>query len=122
MGTNYYVILNHCDHCGRGDRVHIGKSSFGWTFGFRGYTSAYDCNGLVTPIKSYQDWITYIGDKRIENEYGEKFTLNDFMDIVKSKKDGQRNHAIESQKNNWIDNKDCWLDEEGNSFSGTYFS
>jgi len=122
MGTNYYAILNYCDHCGRGDKIHIGKSSAGWTFGFRGYTSVYGCDGLVTPIKSYQDWIVYLDDKRIENEYGEQFTLDDFMDIVKSKKDSKSNHAIESQKNNWIDNKDCWLDEDGNSFSGTYFS
>lgn len=122
MGTNYYTVLNYCDHCGRGDKIHIGKSSMGWTFGFRGYTSLYDPDGPGIIIKSYQDWITYIGYKRIENEYGEQFTLNDFMDIVKSKKDSQLNHAIESQKNNWIDNKDCWLDEDCNSFSGTYFS
>lgn len=33
MGTNYYFVQNVCAHCQRGDeRLHIGKSSFGWVF------------------------------------------------------------------------------------------
>ena len=33
MGTNYYLHRNACECCGRSeDRVHIGKSSYGWCF------------------------------------------------------------------------------------------
>src|SRR6478609_5246869 len=33
MGTNYYLHENVCPHCGRSDeRLHIGKSSYGWVF------------------------------------------------------------------------------------------
>ena len=33
MGTNYYLTLDVCEHCGRGsERLHIGKSSAGWCF------------------------------------------------------------------------------------------
>lgn len=34
MGTNYYLTLDTCEHCGRSDEsLHIGKSSMGWCFG-----------------------------------------------------------------------------------------
>jgi hypothetical protein len=33
MGTNYYLKLDVCPHCGRErERIHIGKSSAGWCF------------------------------------------------------------------------------------------
>jgi hypothetical protein len=37
MGWNYYMERNHCPHCNRRDRVHIGKSSMGWVFALRRY-------------------------------------------------------------------------------------
>jgi len=32
MGINYYIVKDECEHCGRGDRIHIGKSSAGRQF------------------------------------------------------------------------------------------
>ena len=32
MGINFYLEHNKCNCCGRCDRLHIGKSSHGWTF------------------------------------------------------------------------------------------
>ena len=34
MGTNFYVRLNYCEHCGRYETLHIGKRSCGWKFDF----------------------------------------------------------------------------------------
>ena len=31
MGMNYELYTNYCLHCGRGDKIHLGKSSWGWT-------------------------------------------------------------------------------------------
>ena len=46
MGTNYYHRTNICPHCNRYDERHIGKSSVGWHFNFRGYDE----------IKTFEDW------------------------------------------------------------------
>jgi hypothetical protein len=33
MGTNYYMPVEKCDHCGHKPKaLHIGKSSAGWCF------------------------------------------------------------------------------------------
>lgn len=33
MGTNYYIVFEPCEKCGRSDdEYHIGKSSVGWCF------------------------------------------------------------------------------------------
>ncbi len=37
MGTNFYYRTNICGHCDRHKEIHVGKSSGGWSFGFRGY-------------------------------------------------------------------------------------
>ena len=37
MGTNYYLRYNRCEHCGRYDKRHIGKSYPGWCFALHVY-------------------------------------------------------------------------------------
>lgn len=35
MGTNYHWRDQPCGHCGHYEEIHVGKSSGGWSFGFR---------------------------------------------------------------------------------------
>lgn len=56
MGTNYYLHTDVCKHCKRSaDRVHIGKSSSGWPFLFRGYRK-WPPDGVPHPITSALEW------------------------------------------------------------------
>ena len=75
MGTNYYVRTNECKECNRYDEQHIGKSSMGWKF-------------LFNPFKeTFRKWSNYLKKHKdsIYNEYGEKVTLKDLIDLVKEK-------------------------------------
>ncbi len=61
MGTNYFLITkNEVD-----ENKHIGKSSMGWQFIFRGYPKEF--------IFSLNDWKTLINEPSnlVINEYGE---------------------------------------------------
>jgi len=65
MGTNYYLIYNECKCCNRHDKVHLGKSSYGWKFTFqtienfplRNLDPAYEIadSDEEIEIKSYKD-------------------------------------------------------------------
>jgi hypothetical protein len=72
MGTNYYLLTNYCEHCKRGDKEHLGKSSGGWTFSFVGSFE----------IRTKKDWLYHILDEidkgsKIQNEYGEELSFED---------------------------------------------
>ena len=130
MGTNYYLQKDYCKSCKRYERIHIGKSSYGWTFSFRGYSPENysseiikECKTSFDRIISYKHWLGFIKESKFKiiDEYGGKVTVKHFKELVISK-DKMNNHAKESYKNAWPDAKDCWLDEDGNSFSRTEFS
>jgi len=110
MGTNYYARYSICECCGRFDEIHIGKSSAGWTFSFQAQEDE------VT-IKSYKEWLKFLSGKEITiyDGYGDEVTLEEFKDIVESKKKEKHNHAKEYPEGHFID-------EEGNSFSEGDFS
>jgi hypothetical protein len=106
MGTNYYLRTNECEHCGRFDELHIGKSSAGWTFSFQ----------ALPGIQSWQDWALKIQEGgRIFNEYEGKIDFTDFEKLVHSKRQELHNHAREYPDGSF-------LDDEGNSFSTNEFS
>ena len=114
MGTNYYMRYKDktCECCKRTDeQYHIGKSSFGWTFSFRGYTNEFD----TLQVKSFQDWKYILDDDNvfIIDEYEREISKEDFYKFVENKRYGL-NHSIEHPQGNWIDN-------EGHSFSGSEF-
>ncbi|MEU7170355.1 hypothetical protein ABZ949_02540 [Micromonospora tulbaghiae] len=77
MGTNYYWRDQPCGSCGRGDFLHVGKHSGGWSFGFRGYRHDPD-DGLYSPvgrsIVSRLDWRLLLADRpgRLVDEYGKQ--------------------------------------------------
>jgi hypothetical protein len=129
MGTNYYVATNVCECCARYDEeYHIGKSSRGWAFSFRGYRSE--------RLVSWQDWKRFLQDKTIMNEYGERVDYDWFVHYVETEKqvghvreDGHSNlvHNEEGRKPNssggsWFNPQYDWDDAEGYSFSSREFS
>ena len=79
MGTNYYTPADPpCEHCGRGgEELHIGKASMGWQFLFAPYPEL----GLT----SWAAWQEFLKDKTIRNEYGQEWSLDDLIGLVKSK-------------------------------------
>ena len=89
MGTNYYAKLNYCKECGRGDEIHLGKSSMGWKFSFQFNGGEYYKN-----VSEMKEWLK---GKIIENEYGEKVPYKNFWEMVKIKqktKDPEETDAI----------------------------
>jgi hypothetical protein len=134
MGTNYYIRGPICPTCGghndtlpdflkpyaeveyRPGMVHIGKSSAGWTFSFRGYKTNYDNR---KPIETTDDWAEIIDRAcaarcSIINEYGRKHSPETFWKLVWEKKGAPHNYAMEHPKNSWVD-------RTGSSFTGDIF-
>jgi|SRR3990167_11567317 len=133
MGTNYYHRSKPCKECNRcGEEKHIGKSSCGWQFHFRGYRD--------DGINSYADWLKIFKETGAEivDEYGDVISLADFKKLVKSKK-GEMNHYnivfntpetdVElfhhKRYRNIIRDDDfknrCWKDAEGHAFTDWEF-
>lgn len=87
MGTNYYLHKGEqpCQCCGLSsdrDPLHIGKSSYGWCFALRIIPSdeIYDLGDWVKLFKS--------SPHTIFDEYGEIISLEDFLDVVLKRGDG----------------------------------
>jgi hypothetical protein len=119
IGTNYYHRTEVCPHCGHAaEEVHIGKSSSGWTFSFHG----------TDQIRSWTDWKAHLAaGGEIRDEYGEVVSLEQFAALVERKRSAPSNHTTYCRASDtlWTREhgfRDCWLDEEGHSFSGGDFS
>lgn len=123
MGTNYYYCLDVCDSCGHAKQeLHIGKSSGGWTFSFRGYRDSCEVD---VPILSEADWKRFMGRHKgiIRDEYGKTIPEKKFWAIVSAKRKEELNHTTYCKKYHPDHyERDCWLDKKGNSFSGSEFS
>jgi hypothetical protein len=118
MGTNYYAHTNVCKCCNRPEeKVHIGKSSYGWTFTFHAIKDLYDVEDIV----SYKDWLKFLSKENVKivDEYGKECSLDDFKKIVEAKRDCKLNHAKECAGSRY---DHSFLDEDGNSFSEGEFS
>lgn len=124
MGTNYFMMHDRCAHCGREERMHIGKKSAGWRFSFRGHDN----------IRSWVDWMRELSrsDVLIRNEHGDVVSLEQFIKVVESSKEEPHDHidyCINSSEQSdrdyiWrklLDNT-AWHDNENFSFSATEFS
>jgi hypothetical protein len=126
MGTNYYIIKNLCDCCQRYDRfAHIGKSSGGWQFTFRGYRAAWsDDFTEELNILSFTDWKNYLKRTKahIKDEYGADISLKDFISLVEANKSEKYNHTLYCREHyDYSVQAKNWLDDEGNPFSGEWF-
>jgi hypothetical protein len=76
MGTNFYAEVNHCDHCGRFEELHIGKSSAGWCFSLH-----------VIPeenLNSLEDWKELLSkpSTKIRDEYGSPIPLDELLNRI----------------------------------------
>lgn len=134
MGTNYYLQSKPCPTCGHSEtKKHIGKSSAGWSFHFRGYRD----EGIV----SCDDWDAYLrgNNKIIVNEYEEEVSIGEFMQLVHDKKCEMNSYNINSNfpmnekekaylknRNNnfpqdieWL--KHSWKDNDGHAFTDLEF-
>jgi len=106
MGTNYYMKYNLCDKCGRFDEIHLGKASAGWRFMLQYNEGKYYKNW-----KEMKEWLKKMikGGAVIKNEYGEEISLDEFINIV------------ESKKKEPIDVYYTFIDEEGYRFDDGEF-
>lgn len=126
MGTNYYHHSQACPCCGRSDpRVHIGKSSAGWTFSFHGGDLG------AEGVRSWKDWQGRLSTAtqnggRIVDEYGAEITLAELVGVVEDRHDPRgplQNHTVYCRTHHPEHaERDCWLDPEGHSFSRGEFS
>lgn len=95
MGANYYLVIDPCPHCGRGEsRLHIGKSSAGWCFALH-----------VDPdenINSLDDWKSRWEGNRIEDEYRRTLSPEEMLSVIVD-----RSHPME-----WGDKKFWGYDNE----------
>ena len=71
MGTNYYLIDKETD-----EEYHLGKSSAGWCFALHvsPEENIHDLSDILNKIKQ--------PSKHIINEYGDKITTTEFLEIV----------------------------------------
>lgn len=91
MGTNYYLRRNFCQHCGRSDETHIGKSSAGTKFTF---------HFIPIQAENVKHWkkLTKKSDAEIFNEYGEQIAVHWFWQLVKSKQSEKSQSHIDGIK------------------------
>jgi len=124
MGTNYYLDRDTCPTCGHSkERFHLGKSSYRWSFSFRGYRSLYEVESIGMPVLCLKDWLELISTGKIKDEYEKEIPEKELIKLVEEKKDSKFNHTIYC-KEHYPEHadRDCWVDEEGNSFSEGDFS
>lgn len=94
MGCNYYARINPCPTCGHSrEKLHIGKSSWGWAFTLH-----------VIPeegINTLEDWERILSGENvgIYDEYGDNVSLADLLDTIKDRDKkwptGARRHDID---------------------------
>lgn len=78
MGTSYYV--RPADACPvQCDRwVHLGKSSTGWAFMFRGYRA----EPRVEPVTTFRSWLRLLDLGEIRDEYGTAVSRDELLRII----------------------------------------
>lgn len=113
MGTNYIARVhckNACDHC-EGDVIHLGKASAGWTFSFKGEPE-------WMPNIALSLWLDRVEKAtRIEDEYGSSVTKSELLGMIMLKDvPTNKRHAIK-----YSDLDDCFLSDEGHSFTTCEF-
>jgi hypothetical protein len=122
MGTNYWMIVDPCPHCGRGsDRYHICKSLR--TFrGYRAYESPFGVE-----IRSWADWREALtGHVRVDDEYGTAYTTEEFIRMVEEATPEQRKQHVQlmfdSLRAQGVYDPDCdWVDKDGYAFYAREF-
>ena len=94
MGTNYYLHYNFCDYCGRYDKLHIGKDSYGWCFALHVYPEK--------GINTLEDWVKLISTGKIYTEYGDEVNQVKLIDLIINKK-----HTESDENKDWYKENDA---------------
>jgi hypothetical protein len=132
MGTNYQFrakkaeTYTACGNTKEPVEFHIGKSSVGWTFNFRGYRDGSQ-SPTGKPIICAADWkeaMKQIAGEIID-EYDRPMPQEEFWALVEAKKqpierNGRLCEPLVHAKEHPSDRD--WLDWEGNTFADCYFS
>lgn len=137
MGTNYYWRDRPCEHCGRHDEIHVGKSSAGWSLVFRAWPHRLDdpehpewghdpSSPFGLPVVSRADWRTVftLRSGELWDEYGRKVDYPlAWLDALKpptgeqrGREDGNRGPMARP------DPEREWRDSEGFRFYAGEFS
>jgi hypothetical protein len=116
MGTNYYIAFvsdagRACPCCKKlSETLHIGKSSMGWDFLFRGYKRPETDYQLDT----WEAWKEFILGKEtiVYDEYGKVHDKQEIIDFIEARHANQNN-----LKNKVEPDRDAeWVDKEGYVF------
>ena len=78
MGTNYYLVEDVCECCGKGEQTkHIGKSSGGWNFGLH----------VDSEVKNLDDWKKIFNHQfcSIVDEYGKTIGIEEMLEIIEKR-------------------------------------
>lgn len=113
MGTNFYMMYR--EHFSNGDHkdnhYHLGKSSGGWEFTFRG-----DRKNKIVDLRSWYAFAKQLSDGgyTLTNDNGSGIkTLVELLKLIKENK-GKMKSTV---RDDWE-----WLDESGNYFMDREFS
>ena len=127
MGTNFFVLVNYCPHCKRGDGIHIGKQSAGWKFCFEATEAT--VNKKDFSLRSAKEWFDFIkeNDLKINDEYGEQYTFEDFLKRVSFKtgmsSTNYNGRMYSGDRDMWdAGSKGYYLDPEGYDMCSCSFS
>lgn len=128
MGMNYYLEDKKCCECGRSEKYHIGKRSYGWEFSFQAWSA---CE--FYEIRSWDTWkkvIMKFGG--VVNEDGKIIPAGQFIELVEDTRelllnaDGSArrplNHYDYCKENHPNTLHNQWKDEDGWSFTHGDFS
>ena len=124
MGTNYFIKSDAgsacacCGHTPPSQEVHLGKSSGGWAFLFKGNRDP-ENGPLVT---TEQEWWAEL-QRRVHagqfvwDEYGDIISLPELRKVIDSTRQGRPHTQLVTAAHS-----SAWQDEEGNSFMESEFS
>ncbi len=97
MGTNYYAGINKCEGCGKfEEKIHLGKSSFGWRFGVEIQEEYY---------KDFYEFEKFITQPEIiiMDEYGEVISATDLLILIESKETHKPHSDMDSKQDSYVD-------------------
>lgn len=115
MGTNHYLKVNVCEHCGRAEKeLHVGKSSPGWRFLF---------HGIPGEVETRAHWLALMRTPghALRDEYGKPMTVEEFETMTAGKQDGidQKSPvAGDEAEGGWLRSyrEQLWYDPDGYTF------
>lgn len=94
MSTNYYIQYRDCACCGAvGKRIHLGKSSIGWTFALRVSPDKgiNDLNDIISLLKSECTSLKHPSSRgRLIDEYGTEISIDQFVQRVTDRRNEKR--------------------------------